>query len=63
MSKYVACPFYKYDRENKIACEDMTLTFADRKQLRRYLKERCGNIKGYKNCVLARKTNKKYEED
>lgn len=63
MPKYVACPFYRYDRKCKIVCEDMTLIFADRGELRRYLEERCGSIKGYKRCVLARKTSDKYEED
>ena len=63
MPKYVACPFYRYDKGCKLVCEDMTIVFRDREQLKKYLNERCGSIKGYQRCVLAQKTNDTYGED
>ena len=62
MGKYVACPYYRYDRDCRIFCEGGVRRFRDRERLRRHRARYCGRIGHYRECAVARKIDRRYEE-
>lgn len=63
MPKKIECPFYMYDRQNMIKCENCCREFPDRKTLREYTTDICGDIHNYKICETAKKLEQMYLEE
>lgn len=55
------CPFYKWDRKQKICCEDgFQIAFDSKTDAKRYLNNYCASW-DYVKCPHARHMNDKYE--
>ena len=65
-SKYVVCPFYRRNDNNRICCEGLedrntiNLVFEDSKKQVAYRNEYCCDIDNYKNCKICAMLKKKY---
>jgi hypothetical protein len=64
MPKAVDCPFYMYDKANYIKCEgeNRIKKFKDRKALKKYRTDICGNVGTYMKCEIAKSIDKEWED-
>lgn len=64
MSNYYLkyCPFYISDYENYITCEDCKKVFSSKEARKKYGKMYCASPKNHKNCNVANRLYKKYED-
>lgn len=68
VSKYAVCPFYHRHDDNRICCEGtnknntINVVFAGPYELKEYGIMYCNDIDNYKNCLICKALNAKYEE-
>lgn len=68
-SKYVKCPFYRSNDNNRIKCEGLSegnaihLVFQDPTDKGAYMRERCYSIVQCRRCEIHKVLNGKWEED
>ena len=66
LSKYVVCPYYHRNDDNRICCEGtsskntINLVFEDSKKLKNYTTNFCSDIQGYKKCLICKALDFKY---
>ena len=67
ISKYAACPFYRRNDDNRICCEGtssantINIVFGDQHKLKEYGVRYCNDINNYRNCLICKALNSKYE--
>jgi hypothetical protein len=68
-SKYVECPFYRSNDNNRIKCEGLSegnaihLVFQDSKDKTAYMRERCYSVEKCKQCVIHNVLYDKWEAE
>ena len=69
VDKFVKCPFYRTSSPGRIVCEgvdkgnNINLTFEDRADKVKYMKEVCYDLLGCRDCPIYIMLEQKYEED
>ena len=69
VSKQVKCPYYKWNKDDRISCEGVDRTngimliFHSPTDLKEYCKKYCNDIFNYKKCLLCRMQNQRYGEE
>jgi hypothetical protein len=67
ISKYAACPYYHSHDDNRICCEGtnsantINIVFGDQNKLKEYGFKYCNDINNYRNCLICKALNIKYE--
>lgn len=67
-SRYVVCPFYRRNDNNRICCEGvdktntLNIVFGSQPDLHKYVLRYCNDIDGHKRCLLCQMLTKKWEE-
>lgn len=65
-SKYVVCPFYRRNDNNRICCEGLeerntiNLVFEDPNKQREYKRTHCCDIDRYRSCMICSVLERKY---
>lgn len=54
------CPYYRYERKNKIVCEDVARAFRDKEQKDKWMDQYCDDR--WEDCKWAAELNKIYQE-
>ena len=68
VSKYAVCPFYHRHDDNRLCCEGtdnnntINIVFGDQNELKKYGNKFCNDINNYKNCLICKALNSKYQE-
>lgn len=66
-AKFVKCPFYSTNNQNKIVCEGLcegntiNLVFESQPERKEYMKSRCYSIEGCRTCPIYQMLDKLYE--
>ena len=66
LSKYVVCPFYHRNDDNRICCEGtddintINIVFEGKNQLKEYANAYCTDIEGCKKCLIHMALKSKY---
>lgn len=66
--KFVKCPFYCKSNPGRIICEgfmdgnNINVTFGDRGEKMRYMKEKCESIEGCRRCPIHALLERMYDE-
>jgi len=60
--KKIECPFYKYDKNRMIKCEDNRTEFDSRAELLEHRIKYCGDVKEYRSCITAQRLENKATE-
>jgi hypothetical protein len=58
---YLICPFYEYEKNGVLHCENKTIVFPGRSDRMEWLKTHCGSW-NYKICKLYAEQIKKYND-
>ena len=61
MPFYAICPFFKYEKKNKLGCEMKIIDFPTHEDKKIWMENLCCSF-DYKYCVSARQLLKKYEQ-
>lgn len=69
-SKYVQCPFYKRETNDKIMCEELDcvsigthIIFPTSENKREYERKYCCSLRDHKDCKIASALYEAYEND
>lgn len=68
-SKYVVCPFYRNNDNNRICCDGVSegstvnIVFGDSTKRKRYMECYCDNIDNYKSCKVCEMLHEKWGEE
>lgn len=60
MKGYVLCPFYEYEKNGVLHCENRNIAFPGRSDRTEWVKMHCGSW-NFKICKLYIETMKKYD--
>lgn len=69
ISKYVACPYYRKNEQNRIVCEGVdptntiSLVFECKEKLLEYQRNYCNDILAHRDCRLCMMLTEKWEEE
>ena len=67
-AKFVKCPFYKRNDNNRIICEGVSkknklhLVFEDPISKSRYMKDHCNGIQTCQSCLIHKVMSEKWED-
>lgn len=68
-SKYVVCPFYRTNDNNRVCCDGVSegntinVVFGDSTRRKRYMECYCNSIENYKNCKICEMLRDKWGDD
>jgi hypothetical protein len=67
-ARFVKCPFYRFDNENRIVCEGLAekntinLVYESQADKKDYMRRRCNSIEGCRFCLIYRMLDLMWEE-
>ena len=68
ISKYVKCPYYRRNNDNRICCEGvdetntLNLVFPSKKKLKYYIRIYCESMNGHRECKIKKMLDDKWNE-
>ena len=63
MAWAMQCPFWKWTRNGKCACEAGQIQFVDEAEMEDYFSRHCAAHPGWQECSLAKMLARSYERD
>jgi hypothetical protein len=68
-SKYVVCPYYHSNDNNRVCCDGVTdgntvnVVFGDPTKRKKYMECYCNSIEKYSHCKICNMLHKKWSDD
>lgn len=63
MPKTYTCPFFKWEKGLRIACEGGQRRFLCGEDKRSFVDRYCASVPGWRDCRLARRLEERYEKN